>query len=409
MSFIERKNSGDIPPLGIQEIRWHFWFIVVFSAFLVVTFVYYLPTQFLYSQMQDHHETMGDGHMMEGAVPHDHTPGDVSGQNVAHEHTDGTMMEHMEETGTEGHEHGANFYHEEGSVTEGVIAHLNVSPVPGRVGAPTKLDFFVNQKPGGVPVTDLEIEHEKLMHVIGVRDDLNEFFHVHPEPVAGSPGFFSINRIFEKPGNYKVWSDIKRNGIIHSFGHPPFSIEGAGPKSEPVVDLGTNKIVGDYQVKLNYGGKIVSGRETDVVFEIRDVVGTPATVEPYLGAPMHLAVIKSDWKVYLHTHPESGHVHTRANPLVEHAFANGGEHSHDPAEQISFHVNFPEEGTYKLFAQFRPAGIELPPDESLVAEFYVQVEAPKGILAYSNWWSNLVISLLLMFFLSWGVKKYITV
>lgn len=430
MSFIERKNSGDIPPLGKQEIRWHFWFIVVFSAFLVVTFVYYLPTRFLYSQTQEHHEEMGHDEMMGGMVPHDDTSADVSDPNVAHEHTDETMiegidehmseemMEHMDEQMSEehvmegsgaAHGHDSSLYHEENSVAEGVVVNLNVSPVSGAVGAPTKLDFFVNEKPGSVPVTDLQIDHEKLIHVIGVRDDLNEFFHIHPGQVAGSPGLFSVTRTFEKPGTYKVWSDIKRDGVIHSFGHPPFTIEGAGAKSEPEVDLGTNKIVGNYQVKLNRGEKIVSGRETDIVFEIRDVVGTPVTVEPYLGAPMHLAVIKSDWKVYLHTHPEGGHAHSKANPLVKQAFANGGDHSGDPAEQISFHVNFPEEGMYKLFGQFRPSGIELPPDESFVAEFYVQVEAPRGILAYSNWWSNLIISLLLMFFLSWGVKKYITV
>jgi hypothetical protein len=373
----------------------------MFSAFIIVTFVYYLPLLFLHTQTGGQHvETAGE-----------HTSGEMMPHMDEHmeEMMDGMMVDEHAQGESAAHGHGESAYHEETSVTEGLVVNLNVTPSPVQVGNPVKLDFFVNVKPGNVPVTNLEIGHERLIHVIGVRDDMNEFFHIHPDAVPERPGFFSIERTFAKPGIYKLWSDVKQGGKVHSFGHPKFTVDGEGSRSEKSADLGTNVIVGDYQVALDYGGKIISGQEADITFEIRSVTGTPVAVEPYLAAPMHLTVIKDDLRVYIHAHPEEEHGHGAAKPIIPRALANGGGHSEDPAEQISFHLSFPEAGIYKLFAQFRPAGIALPSDKSLVAGFYVQVEPPKGILAYSNWWTNLIVSLIIIFFLSIGVKRFITI
>src|SRR3989344_5063303 len=109
---------------------------------------------------------------------------------------------------------------------------------------------------------------------------------------------------------------------------------------------------------------------------------------------MHLAIIKDDLTQYVHTHPEShlentdsmehntpdpvhdnsdGH-HGFQNLFIKKALAHGTALKDIlPEKQISFMVNFSKAGTYKMFAQFRPKGIELKEDESLVAEFYVKV------------------------------------
>ena len=49
-------------------LAWRFRFYVLLSVFLVITFVYYLPTRFLYNSMGDHHD---DGHM-EDTAAHNH-------------------------------------------------------------------------------------------------------------------------------------------------------------------------------------------------------------------------------------------------------------------------------------------------------------------------------------------------
>src|SRR3989344_5484386 len=84
-----------------NNLRWHFWFLAVFSAFLFVTFVLYLPLRF-------EHQALGD---------------------IDDVH-DEVMDEHMEEQGhMGGDEHGAaTVFHEENEIREGLVVNLNVSP-----------------------------------------------------------------------------------------------------------------------------------------------------------------------------------------------------------------------------------------------------------------------------------------
>ena len=402
----DNNQNEALEKIAKQEIEWHFWFAAVFSAFLIIIVVYYLPARFLEQAGEGRghprENAMGEGvHGEENAAMDD--MGDTSGMMHADDST-ATMGEEVHDAG---HAQGSSLYHEEGDVKEGLVINFNFSPVQLLTSSPAKLDFFVNEKPNNKPVTDLEISHEKFMHVIGVRSDLNEFFHVHPEKTADRPGFWSVAHNFMNPGIYKVWSDIKRGSTVHTFGHPQFAVGGSGAREEKMVEFLTNVIVGNYQVKLNYGSGIFTGRETDLVFEIRDLVGTPVKVEPFLAAQMHLAVIKDDLRQFMHAHPaEEGHAHANLPSLLSKALANGGD-SHAPTDQISFHVTFPESGIYKLFAQFRPEGIDLPSDQSLVAGFYVQAEEAKPF--FSPWWIKLFWSALAIIALSLAVKKYLKV
>lgn len=403
----------EIHPNKKNNSPWHFWFLVAFSAFIIVTFVYYLPARFLHRAGGDMADVHMDDSMMDESVMNMMAENGIhAGDAVSDMHVDdqGGVVPMMTEENAHG-AHGGALFHEEGEVREGVAVNFNISPIPVVAGAPSRLEFFVNQKPAGTPVTDLQIEHDTYMHVIGVRDDMNEFFHIHPEAVMDTPGLWAVEHIFAKPGTYKMWSDVTLLGATHSFGHPAFAVQGEGAQSEKQVTFAKNIIIGDYQVRIEYAEPILAGRETDVMFTVRDLYGTPIDVEPFLAAAMHLAVIKDDWSAYLHTHPEGGHEHAAALRLIPTARANGGGHDDtsatNDASKISFHVIFPEEGTYKLFAQFRPHGTPLPSDESLVAGFYVSVQ--KGGIQFSGWWFNLIVSLLLIGLMSWAVKRYITV
>lgn len=337
--------------------------------------------------------------------------------------------------------HAAVAYHEEGEVKHGIAVNLNISPIPARIGTSTRLDFFVNMKPGNSPVTNLEIEHEKLMHVIGVRSDMNEFMHIHPvrsqtpevsaDPQAdrtsngvhpsptSAPGHLSINYIFSKPGLYKIWSEIKQDGIDHAFGHPEISIMGDGPRDEKKVSFGRNVVAGLYQVALKTDEPVVKGHEHDLFFDIHTFSGDEVEVEEYLAAKMHLTIIKDDWKQFLHIHPEDGDHHallkSHFNSGIREALAHGDEevpgavHDEEGADEaINFHAVFPEVGLYRVFAQFRPKGIDLPSDEALLAAFWIKVEE-KAPSAISPWWINLAWSAAAIVILSVVVKKYLKV
>src|SRR3990167_3818117 len=134
-------DTSEQQQLQRASIRWQFWFAVFATAFLAVTFIWFLPLRFLYEA---------------GVGP--------SGGDAMH---DDAAMED---------DHGA-------------AADMGPSPAPP-VGVATWFDFFVNEQPANAPIPaeDLEIEHERPMHVIGVRSDMEEFFHIHPLPDPTAPG-----------------------------------------------------------------------------------------------------------------------------------------------------------------------------------------------------------------------------
>jgi len=402
-----------------KNLRSRFWFLVVFSALLVFVFAIYLPDRFYWQATQGGHDEV-----MDEGVP------------------DGAM--HEEDFHGGGYES-----HEEKDILEGLSVNLTATPTPIRTGSSVTLDFFVNEKPSARPVasSELEIESERLMHVIGVRSDMNEFFHIHPHPTS-TPGVFTIQEIFSTPGLYKIWSEVKKDGIIHATGHPEISIEGAGARSEKVVSFERKIIVGSYEVTLDIEEPVLRGHEHELSFDIHTRTGEEVEVENYLGAPMHLTIIRDDWKEFLHTHPvrdmDSSHqgnadlreiffatsnVHSieisngahpeedaahMSSQFIPTALANGESHgmeSSAPANGdtgINFHVVFPEAGLYKAFAQFRPKGTGLAPDEALKAEFWIRVE-PGGLSKDTVWWILVVSSLGAIIILSFIVKKFITV
>lgn len=441
--------------------QWHFWWLVCFSGFLIITFVYYLPAMFMNQSMAPHGAPMGTP---DENQPHGHDPSGTSIPNTSptngmsdeemHSHMDShmsagmdheqmvkhmmemhniteeeanSMMEDMmghdhEETSTDGSSMpGEVAYHEEDDVKEGLVVNLNVNPVPYNVGSSLRLDFFVNNKPGNVPVPvgALEVNHTKKMHVVGLRSDMNEFFHIHPESSDAS-GVLTVNHVFNKPGLYKIWSDVKKDGVIHLFGHPEINVNGSGSKQEKNVSFSRNFTTGNYQVSFVTSDTAVKGREVGMTFDIHTLTGQEINVENYLGAQMHLVFIKDDLSQFIHTHPEgSAHEHS-SNTIVNTANAQGDGHTdHDHGtttsdsqssddEVISFTATFPEAGLYKAFAQFRPEGTDLPVDDYLLAEFWIQVEE-KAVFPVSQWWGLLIISIILIAGLSWVVNNYLIV
>lgn len=231
---------------------------------------------------------------------------------------------------------------------------LSVEMLAGEalVSQPVPLRFRVSQKPQGTLVDDLQVEHEKLMHVIAVRDDLGAFVHLHPQRAA--PGLWEIIHTFTNAGRYQIWSDIKHRGTVYSFAQPRFVVTGerqdvplgSVPKLEDEID--------GYQVVLKPAqSPLVAGRTNSFEVVVRDRLGNSIGTEFFLGALMHLIIVKDDLSTYAHAH------------AVEHLKSR---------EPVSFQHIFPRTGDYKIFAQFRPQKTRLPPDEALLAEFWVRVE-----------------------------------
>lgn len=330
--------------------HWHYWWLVSFSLLLIVTFTYYLPTRFLH----------------------------IASQSVTHA------------------THATPIYREASSVQQGLSIDLTTGTEPLVAGRETTFNFSVVQKPGNIPVllNDLEVVHAKVMHVLVVRSDMNEFAHIHPV-LSATPGVLSVKHVFSKPGRYKMWAEITVGGTNYIFGEPEIVVEGEGERETKQVSYERSVSVGTYKVVLGLNEPIGNGAAQTLAFTIYNAMGQKVQVENYLEAPMHLSVIKDDWRQLIHAHPieqmmnemmdgtmmdTSGHQHSFFKILNE-AYANGvsgagmtSTPSLPASGSIAFSVLFPEPGLYKLFAQFRPKAIDLLADEALMAIFWVDVK-----------------------------------
>ena len=241
---------------------------------------------------------------------------------------------------------GPHFSRDVTQVRDGLAVSLTTREA--RAGEPVTLRFFVCERPRNFPVERLQIEHEKFMHVIGVREDLNEFFHLHPVRIA--PGIWEVTHTFVHGGVYQLWADVKYRGTTYSFAQAPLRVEGSvGSEATKVF---RNASAANYRVEFGCAQAPVAGATNELRLVVRNPDGEPAELEKFLGVPVHLVVLSADRSVYLHGHPEA---------------VRPGDGA------VRFNSTFPQAGTYKLFAEFRPRRAALPPGKALLAEFTTEV------------------------------------
>jgi hypothetical protein len=183
----------------------------------------------------------------------------------------------------------------------------------------------------GEPVTDMEPEQDKLLHLIVVRSDFTGYQHLHP--VLGDDGIWSVDIRTAKAGRYRAIADFVVDGRKYVVG-ADLDVPGRTadtPLPAPSLDGSAE----GYDVELLRPAVLEAGTEEQMTFRItRD--GEPVRdLEPYLGAYGHLVALHAPDLAYSHVHP----------------------HSEDREQgAITFDVELEEPGTYRLFLQFQTHG-----------------------------------------------------
>jgi hypothetical protein len=181
----------------------------------------------------------------------------------------------------------------------------------------------VNDK--GATVRDFDVEHARRMHLIVVRRDLSGFQHLHPQQTAD--GGWQVPLRLAGAGTHRAFADFSTGGESHTLG-TDLQADGRFVARELPHPAATATTDTGLEVRLEQARDQVRFTVFDDGRRVRDI-------QPYLGARGHLVALRQGDLAFLHVHPESE--------------ASEGS-------DIRFAVEYPSEGRYRLFLQFKLGG-----------------------------------------------------
>jgi len=184
-----------------------------------------------------------------------------------------------------------------------------------------------------------EVVHEKLMHLLIVRDDLGYFGHEHP--AASADGAFRHRVTFPTAGDYHLFFDIAPRGAGSQVLMAKLRVQGKGSARYDLTrgDRSPIKKMENMQIELDTSAGLPARRTTAIVFRLQDTAGKPITdLQPYLGAMGHLILIHQDAVTFVHSHPDE---------RIDGVGRDG---------KVPFLVRFPKPGLYRGWSQFQRNG-----------------------------------------------------
>lgn len=209
---------------------------------------------------------------------------------------------------------------------------LKTTPVTIRAGTPIKIAATLHDATDS-KLSSFEPTHEKLGHLIVVRQGLDEFAHLHPE--VSEDGTFSTVFNFPIAGIYRVFLDYKELGKSPSTARAEIIVSGDAPAAPRLVGNVPGNIEAD-GLKAFVSQKGSGNFERVLSFALSDEQNRPIEdLEPYLGAMGHLVVLSEDGTQYVHAHPRP---------------------QNDVKNIVEFEVHFPGPGLYKGWGQFQRQG-----------------------------------------------------
>lgn len=201
--------------------------------------------------------------------------------------------------------------HHHGHNVESVIK-TNVTYNDGRV--------FIELEDDNETPPELAIQHEKEMHFIIVSNDLEEYYHLHPE--KEQQGSYAVSQVLND-GTYQAFVDIAPENKSYQI-------------MPNTLQVGTNEtgkvnLEGEDNWTKESDGKTVTlnavdatvGEEVPLVFDTHE-----EKPDPHLGALGHVVMVDEDVEQYIHVHPAS-------------------------EDTTSFNAHFSKPGIYKIWTEFK--------------------------------------------------------
>jgi hypothetical protein len=238
-------------------------------------------------------------------------------------------------------------------------------------------------------------DHGHLMHLFLVRmPEMDEFYHLHPEETG--------TELFTEPlppvagGKYAVFADIVRESGFPDTMTSNIDLA-ASPQAKPLTGDDSTAIAPKISA-ANWSAKsfalpdgahvewlvdpalLRAQRPALLRFRILNKSGSPAAdLEPYMGMPGHLVILRRDLAVFAHIHPEGsvpmaalmllqkpqvsadGANATAANNVPASDMSSVANMSHQSStfathNEITFPYGVPQPGDYRFFLQTKRGG-----------------------------------------------------
>ena len=201
----------------------------------------------------------------------------------------------------------------------------------------TELTFIIKDKESNKPISNLEVVHDKIMHVILVRKDLKYFDHIHP--IQKELGAFSVPYSFYAPGEYRIWIDFTIDGMEHII---DFDTIVSGNSEITQLDS-----LNGLKVNIETSDNIKIGELTKFDFIVTDNNNDPIQIkEEFLAANAHMIIIDKSLDEFGHTHDEKI----------------------DGDNILSFEYVFENAGMHKLWIQFSVNGKTITKEFEIIAK-----------------------------------------
>ncbi|WP_249260965.1 hypothetical protein [Virgibacillus pantothenticus] len=171
---------------------------------------------------------------------------------------------------------------------------------------------------GNPPV--LAVQHEKEMHFIIVSNDLEKYYHLHPE--KEQQGLYTVKQVLND-GTYQAFVDIATEDRAYQV--TPNTLQ-VGTKETSKANLDG---MDNWTIERNGKRVTLSDVEAKVEEEVPlvfDMHGEKP--DPHLGALGHVVIIDEDVEQYIHVHPAAN-------------------------DTTTFNAHFSKPGMYKIWAEFK--------------------------------------------------------
>ncbi len=180
------------------------------------------------------------------------------------------------------------------------------------VGKQTTIRFSLYRGTETTPLKaeELQVEHEKLIHMMTVDSGFQQFLHEHPAEVL--PGVWEVPVLITTAGNYRFFLQMLPEDEITTKTVAFDDLYLASPNqvvpSSPVDPQERLEFVdGEFKVSLIFTGEKPQQKKiAEAYFKIEKngIVIPSSDLDLYLGAKAHIAGISADKNEFVHAHPE---------------------------------------------------------------------------------------------------------